>query len=75
MSNIIECICRLLPNKVYITVPSLEKGMLYVVTGLSELDTNEPLIIVKKNEEGAKATYNVHCRLVGEIIVKDFRNE
>ena len=40
MSNIIECICKLLPNKVYVTIPSLEEAMLYVVTGVLELDTN-----------------------------------
>lgn len=75
MNKVIECICKLLPNKVYITVPSLEKGMLYVVTGISNLDTDKPFVIVKKDEKGAKATYNVPCRLVEEIIVKDFGNE
>lgn len=75
MNKVIECICKLLPNKVYITVPSLEKGMLYVVTGVSNLDTDIPFVIVKKDEKGAKATYNVPYNLVEQIIVRDFGND
>ena len=72
MNNIIECICRLLPNRVLITVPTLQKDMTYVVVGIYNLDTDLPTITVKKNEPEAKATYNVPVNLVGSIIVNDF---
>lgn len=74
MSNVIECICRLLPNKVLITVPILQNDMTYVVVGIYNLDTDLPTVMVKKNEPGAKATYNVQVSLVGSIIVNDFGN-
>ena len=75
MNNIIECICRLLPNKVLITVPTLQNDMTYVVVGIYNLDTDLPTITVKKNEPEAKATFNVPINLVGNIIVNDFGNE
>lgn len=74
MSKIIECICRLLPNRVLITVPTLQNDMTYVVVGIYNLDTDSPTIMVKKNEPEAKATYNVPVNLVGSIIVNDFGN-
>ena len=75
MNNIIECICRLLPNKVLITVPTLQNNMTYVVVGIYNLDTNLPTIMIKKNEPEAKATFNVPVNLVGSIIVNDFGND
>ena len=75
MNNVIECICRLLPNRVLITVPTLQNDMTYVVVGIYNLDTDLPTITVKKNESEAKATYNVPVNLVGSIIVTDFRND
>lgn len=74
MNNVIECICRLLPNRVLITVPTLQNDMTYVVVGIYNLDTDYPTIMVKKNEPEAKATYNVPVNLVGSIIVNDFGN-
>lgn len=74
MSNVIECICGLLPNKVLITVPTLQNDMTYVVVGIYNLDTDLPTVMVKKNEPEAKATYNVPVSLVGSIIVNDFGN-
>lgn len=74
MNNVIECICRLLPNRVLITVPTLQNDMTYVVVGIYNLDTNLPTVMVKKNEPEAKATYNVPVNLVGSIIVNDFGN-
>lgn len=74
MSNAIECICRLLPNRVLITVPTLQNGMTYVVVGIYNLDTDLPTVMVKKNEPEAKSTYNVPINLVGSIIVTDFGN-
>lgn len=74
MSNVIECICRLLPNRVLITVPTLQNDMTYVVVGIYNLDTSLPTVMVKKNEPEAKATYNVPVNLVGSIIVNDFGN-
>lgn len=74
MSNAIECICRLPPNRVLITVPTLQNDMTYVVIGIYNLDTDLPTIMVKKNEPEAKATYNVPINLVGSIIVTDFGN-
>ena len=74
MNNVIECICRLLPNRVLITVPTLQNDMTYVVVGIYSLDTDLPTVIVKKNEPEAKATYNVPFNLVGSIIVNDFGN-
>lgn len=75
MSNVIECICRLLPNRVLITVPTLQNDMTYVVVGIYNLDTDLPIVIVKKNEPEAKATYNVPVNLVGSIIVNNFEND
>lgn len=75
MNNVIECICRLLPNKVLITVPTLQKDMTYVVVGITNLDNDTPIIVVKKNEKDAKATYNVPVNLVGSIMVNDFGND
>lgn len=72
MNKVIDIICKLLPNKVYVTIPRLQTTMIYVVTGISNLDTDIPIVIVKKDEEGAKATYNVSCDLIDKIIVKDF---
>ena len=74
MNNVIECICRLLPNRVLITVPTLQNGMTYVVVGIYNLDTDLPTIMVKKNEPEAKATFNVPINLVESIIVTDFGN-
>lgn len=74
MNNVIECICRLLPNRVLITVPTLQNDMTYVVVGIYNLDTDLPTIMVKKNEPEAKATYNVPINLIGNIIVNDFGN-
>lgn len=74
MNNVIECICRLLPNRVLITVPTLQNDMTYVVVGIYNLDTDLPTVMVKKNEPEAKATYNVPINLVGSIIVNDFGN-
>lgn len=74
MNNVIECICRLLPNKVLITIPTLQNDMTYVVVGIYNLDTDLSIVIVKKNEPEAKATYNVPVNLVGSIIVNDFGN-
>ena len=73
MNNVIDIICRLLPNKVLITVPTLQNDMTYVVVGICGLDT-KPMIVVKKNEEGARATFNVGCNLIEKIIVADFGN-
>ena len=72
MNNVIECICRLLPNRVLITVPTLQNDMTYVVVGIYNLDTDLPTVMVKKNEPEAKATFNVPVNLVGSIIVIDF---
>lgn len=74
MNNVIECICRLLPNRVLITIPTLQNGMTYVVVGIYNLDTDLPTVMVKKNEPEAKATYNVPINLIGNIIVNDFGN-
>ena len=74
MNNVIECICRLLPNRVLITVPTLQNDMTYVVVGIYNLNTYLPTVIVKKNEPGAEATFNVPYNLVGSIIVNDFGN-
>ena len=74
MNNVIECICRLLPNRVLITVPTLQNDMTYVVVGIYNLDTDLPTVMVKKNEPEAKATYNVPINLIGSIIVNDFGN-
>lgn len=74
MNNVIECICRLLPNRVLITVPTLQNDMTYVVVGIYNLDTDLPTVMVKKNEPEAKATYNVPINLIGNIIVNDFGN-
>ena len=74
MNNVIECICRLLPNRVLITVPTLQNDMTYVVVGIYNLDTDLPTIMVKKNEPEAKATFNVPINLVESIIVTDFGN-
>lgn len=74
MNNVIECICRLLPNRVLITVPTLQNDMTYVVVGIYNLDTDLPTVMVKKNEPGAKATFNVPINLVGSIIVNNFEN-
>lgn len=74
MNNVIECICRLLPNRVLITIPTLQNDMTYVVVGIYNLDTDLPTVMVKKNEPEAKATYNVPVNLVGSIIVNDFGN-
>lgn len=75
MSNLIECICRLLPNRVLITVPTLQNDMTYVVTGIYNLDTDLPTVIVKKNEPEAKATLNVPINLVDSIIINYCENE
>lgn len=75
MSNVIECICRLLPNRVLITVPTLQNDMTYVVVGIYNLDTDFPTVTVKKNEPEAKATYNVPVNLVGSIIINNFEND
>lgn len=75
MSNVIECICRLLPNKVLITVPMLQKDMTYVVVGIYNIDTDLPIVVVKKNEPQAKATYNIPVNLIESIIVNDFGND
>lgn len=72
MNKVIDCICRLLPNKVLIAIPTLQKDMTYVVVGIYNLDTDLPIVIVKKNEPEAKATYNVPVNLVGSIIINDF---
>lgn len=74
MNNVIECICRLLPNRVLITVPALQNNMTYVVVGIYNLDTDLPTVMVKKNEPKTKATFNVPYNLVGSIIVNDFGN-
>ena len=74
MNNVIELICRLLPNRVLITVPTLQKDITYVVVGICGLDT-KPMVIVKKNEEGARATFNVGCNLIESIIVNNFKND
>lgn len=73
MNKVIDIICKLLPNKVYITVPTLDKNMLFIVTGVSNLDTDKPFVVVKKNENEAKATYNVPYNLVEKIIITDFQ--
>lgn len=73
MNKTIDCICRLLPNRVLITIPTLQSNMTYVVVGICGLDT-KPMVIVKKNEEGARATFNVGCNLIESIIIKDFEN-
>ena len=75
MNNVIECICRLLPNRVLITVPTLQNSITYVVAGICNLDTDLPTVIVKKNEPEAKATFNVPVNLVGSIIINDFEND
>ena len=75
MNNIIECICRLLPNRVLITGPNVEKDMLYLVVGICNLDTDEPMVIVKKNEPNAKATFNVKTCFIESIIVKNSEYE
>ena len=74
MNNVIECICRLLPNRVLITVPTLQNDITYVIVGIYNLDTDLPTVMVKKNEPEAKATFNVPVNLVGSIIVNDFGN-
>ena len=73
MNNVIECICRLLPNRVLITVPTLQNDMTYVVVGIYNLDTDLPTVMVKKNKPEAKATYNVPINLIGNIIVNDLQ--
>lgn len=75
MSNVIECICRLLPNRVLITIPPLHNDITYVVVGIYNLDTDSPIIVVKRNEPEAKATYNIPVNFVGSIIVNDFGND
>jgi hypothetical protein len=72
MNNIIECICRLLPNKIHITIPSIDKETLWNVVGIICLDTDLPMVVCKKNSD---ATYNVPCKLIDKIIVSDFGNE
>lgn len=74
MSNLIECICRLLPNKVYVTVPVLDKTEKCVVVGINNLDTEYPSIVVKKDIPNYRAIYNVPCNLIKSIIVNDFGN-
>lgn len=74
MSNIIECICRLLPNKVYVTVPVLDKTEKVVVVGIINLDRTYPSVVVKKDIPNYRATYNVLCNLIESIIVNDFGN-
>lgn len=64
MNNVINIICSILPNKVYIRVPALQKDMTYIVTGISNLDTDTPMVIVKKNEPDTRATFNVPHNLV-----------
>lgn len=75
MSNVIECICRLLPNKVLITIPKLQNDTTYVVVGICDLDTDSPNIIVKENKPASKGTLNVPLNLVGSIMVNDFGND
>lgn len=72
--EIITCICRLLPNKVYVTVPVLDKTEKYIVVGIINLDRTYPSVVVKKNIPNSKATYNVPCNLIESIIVNDFKN-
>ena len=74
MSNIIDIICRLLPNKVYVTVPVLDKTEKCIVVGINNLDTECPGVVVKKDIPNYRATYNVPCNLIESIIVKDFGN-
>ena len=73
MNKVIDCICRLLPNKVLITIPTLN-DKLYVVVGLYNLDSDSPIIMVKKDEPDARATLSVPINKVGSIIVNDFGN-
>lgn len=75
MNNVIDIICRLLPNKVYVTIPKVQKDILYLVVGVCNLDTDEPMVTVKKNEPNAKATFNAKACFIESIIVKNSKYE
>lgn len=79
MNNVIDIICRLLPNKLYVTVPKLDKDIKFIVTGISELDTDCPCVIVKKPKDlevaFPNATYHVKSNLIENIIINNSKDD
>lgn len=72
MDKILDCVCRLLPNKIKVSVASVQNDIIYNVTGITNLDKEIPTVVCKKDTD---ATYHVPVNLINKIIVESFNNE
>lgn len=53
-------------NSVQITVPDVDAKALYTVVGVTNLDTDLPIVVCKKD---SNATFNIPYNLIGEVII------
>lgn len=66
MNKKLKDILENISKGVQITVPNLDTKALYTVVGVTNIDTDTPIVICKKD---SNATYNVPYNLIGEIII------
>lgn len=57
---------------VRITVPNLDAKALYTVVGVTNLDTDTPVVICKKDNN---ATYNIPYNIIGEVIIPTYEEK
>lgn len=69
MKNVIDLLCRLLPNDVKVTVPKISRDTLYTVTGMANINTEYAIVIAKK--DNSDATFHIPCNLIDKIIIID----
>lgn len=66
MNKKLKDILENISKGVRITVPNLDAKALYKVVGVTNLDTDTPIVICKKD---SNATYNVPYNSIGEVII------
>lgn len=68
MNKIIDCICRNLPtNEVRITLPDLMKDTEFLVIGIDRIDTDLPIVLVKKLD--CDSYFDAPYNLIDKIII------